>query len=54
MAITTPKKQKAHIHDLAVAAKKIAKEGQERQATDTDIKFDFGHNVKPEGPKKVQ
>jgi len=54
MAITTPKQRKQHIHGLAEAAEQIQREERERQKNDADIKFDFGHNVKREGPKKVQ
>ncbi len=42
------------LHGLAEAARQIAKEEQESQKNDKDIEFNFGANVKLEGPKKVQ
>ncbi len=41
------------IRGLADAARQVAREEWERRETVEDVKFDFGHNVKPEGSKRV-
>jgi hypothetical protein len=51
--ISTPAARRQYIHDLAEAARKIAKEEQERQANDKDVEFPYGFNA-PNGSKRVQ
>ena len=46
--------RKQRIHELAEAAKQIVREERELQENDKDIEFNFGANVKQEGPKRVQ
>jgi hypothetical protein len=40
------------LHGLAGAARQIAREERESQNNDKDVEFNFGANVKLEGPKK--
>ncbi len=40
------------LRGLAEAARQIAKEEREAQKNDRDVEFNFGANVKLEGPKK--